>query len=142
MVEAVGLPCVIKPTTLSGSQGVLRADTADEAVAVAARVRRIATAAGVDPDAPLLVERFAPGPEVAVEGLMVSGDLRRLAVFDKPDPLDGPAFEETIYVTPSRLGAERRGGRARRHRRPPPQPSGWSRARCTPSCACTTGGPR
>ena len=103
VATAVGLPCVIKPTTLSGSQGVLRADTAEEAVTVAARVRRIATAAGVDPGEPLLVERFAPGPEVAVEGLVVTGELRVLAVFDKPDPLDGPAFEETIYVTPSRL---------------------------------------
>jgi biotin carboxylase len=103
VVGAVGLPCVIKPTTLSGSQGVLRADTPDEALAVVRRVRRIAEAAGVDPGAPLLVERFAPGPEVAVEGLLVSGELRTLAVFDKPDPLDGPAFEETIYVTPTRL---------------------------------------
>ena len=103
VVAAVGLPCVIKPATLSGSQGVLRADTPDEAVAAAARVRRIATAAGVDPEAPLLVERFVPGPEVAVEGLVVAGELRALAVFDKPDPMDGPAFEETIYVTPSRL---------------------------------------
>jgi biotin carboxylase len=105
VAAAVGLPCVIKPTTLSGSQGVLRADTVDEAVVAAARVRRIATAAGVDPEAPLLVERFAPGPEVAVEGLVVAGELRPLAVFDKPDPLDGPAFEETIYVTPSRLAS-------------------------------------
>ncbi len=103
VVGAVGLPCVIKPTTLSGSQGVLRADTVAEAQAVAERVRHIATAAGVDPAAALLVEQFAPGPEVAVEGLMVTGELRALAVFDKPDPLDGPAFEETIYVTPSRL---------------------------------------
>jgi biotin carboxylase len=105
VVGAVGLPVVIKPTTLSASQGVLRADTIEEALSVAQRVRRIATAAGVDPGAPLLVERFAPGPEVALEGLMVSGQLRMLAVFDKPDPLDGPAFEETIYVTPSRLEA-------------------------------------
>ncbi|HVA03307.1 MAG TPA: ATP-grasp domain-containing protein [Acidimicrobiales bacterium] len=104
IVGIVGLPCVIKPTTLAGSQGVLRADTMSEAQAVAERVRRIATAAGVDPGAALLVERFAPGPEVAVEGLMVGGELRALAVFDKPDPLEGPAFEETIYVTPSRLG--------------------------------------
>jgi hypothetical protein len=85
---------------------VLRADTPGEAVTVAARVRRIATAAGVDPGAPLLIERFAPGPEVAVEGLLVAGELRPLAVFDKPDPLDGPAFEETIYVTPSRLSPD------------------------------------
>ncbi len=94
---------MIKPTSLSGSQGVLRADTVADAMAVVARVRRIATAAGVDPGAALLVEHFVPGPEVAVEGLMVGGELRALAVFDKPDPLDGPAFEETIYVTPSRL---------------------------------------
>jgi biotin carboxylase len=103
VARAVGLPCVIKPTTLAGSQGVLRADTPDNALSVAARVRGIATAAGVGASAPLLVERFAPGPEVAVEGLVLSGELRVLAVFDKPDPLDGPAFEETIYVTPSRL---------------------------------------
>ena len=103
VVGALGLPCVIKPTTLSGSQGVLRADTPEQAVAVAGRVRRIATGAGVDPGSPLVVERFAPGPEVAVEGLLVSGQFRALAVFDKPDPLEGPAFEETIYVTPSRL---------------------------------------
>jgi biotin carboxylase len=102
-VARVGLPCVIKPTTLSGSQGVLRADTADEAVVVARRVRAIAVSAGVAADAPLLVERFSPGAEVAVEGLLVAGELHALAVFDKPDPLDGPAFEETIYVTPSRL---------------------------------------
>jgi len=103
VATSVGLPCVIKPTTLSGSQAVLRADTPEQAVSTAARVRRIATGAGVDPDAPLLVERFAAGPEVAVEGLVVAGELRTLAVFDKPDPLDGPAFEETLYVTPSRL---------------------------------------
>jgi biotin carboxylase len=100
---AVGLPCVIKPTTLSASQGVLRADGVVEARAVAARVRRIADAAGVDPTAPLLVEGFVPGPEVALEGLLVAGTLHVLALFDKPDPLDGPAFAETLYVTPSRL---------------------------------------
>jgi biotin carboxylase len=106
VVGALGLPCVIKPATLSGSQGVLRADTPEQAVTVAARVRRIATGAGVDPGSPLLVERFAPGPEVAVEGLVVSGQFQALAVFDKPDPLEGPAFEETIYVTPSRLAPD------------------------------------
>jgi biotin carboxylase len=101
----IGFPCVIKPATLSASQGVLRADDADDALVTAARVRSIATSAGVDPAAPLLVERFVPGAEVAVEGLVVSGDLQVLAIFDKPDPLDGPAFEETIYVTPTRLSA-------------------------------------
>jgi biotin carboxylase len=105
LVTEIGLPCVIKPTTLSGSQGVLRADTVDEAVAVIERVRRIASDATGGADTSLLVERFVPGPEVAVEGLLTDGDLTVLAVFDKPDPLDGPAFEETIYVTPSRLGS-------------------------------------
>ncbi|HLX89157.1 MAG TPA: ATP-grasp domain-containing protein [Acidimicrobiales bacterium] len=104
--RALGFPCVVKPATLSGSQGVLRADDEAGVVAAATRVRRIATAVGVDPDAPLLLERFVPGPEVAVEGLLRAGELEVLAVFDKPDPLDGPAFEETIYVTPSRLPAE------------------------------------
>jgi biotin carboxylase len=106
VVDAIGPPCVIKPTTLAASQGVVRVDDVDAADDVVARVRRIAAGAGADPDAPLLVERFAPGPEVAVEGLLVDGDLVVLAVFDKPDPLDGPYFEETIYVTPSRLGAD------------------------------------
>jgi biotin carboxylase len=99
----VGLPCVIKPTTLSGSQGVIRADTPEDAVSVAQRVRAIARGEGVGDDAPLLVEGFAPGPEVAVEAVLTSGALTTLAVFDKPEPLDGPFFEESIYVTPSRL---------------------------------------
>jgi biotin carboxylase len=77
----------------------------EDAVAVVERVRRISATAGCDGDQPLLVERFVPGPEVAVEGLLTDGELTVLAVFDKPDPLDGPAFEETIYVTPSRLAA-------------------------------------
>jgi biotin carboxylase len=103
LVETIGLPCVLKPTTLSASQGVLRADTTAQAIAVVDRVRGIAARATGDPAAPLLIESFVPGPEVAVEGLLTDGELSVLAVFDKPDPLDGPAFEETIYVTPSRL---------------------------------------
>jgi biotin carboxylase len=105
VVETIGLPCVIKPRTLSASQGVLRADTTEGAIAVVGRVRAIAACATDDGHPTLLVERFVPGPEVAVEGLLTDGDLSVLAVFDKPDPLDGPAFEETIYVTPSRLAA-------------------------------------
>lgn len=101
--ERVGLPCVVKPTSRSGSQGVLRADTVAEAVEAAARTRAIVAAAGDDPDQPLLVEAFAPGAEVAVEGLLRRGALEVLAVFDKPDHPDGPTFEETVYVTPSRL---------------------------------------
>lgn len=99
----VGLPCVVKPVTRSGSQGVIRAETPEEAVAVAHRVRAIVAAAGDDAAQPLLVEAFAPGAEVAVEALLRRGELEVLAVFDKPDHPDGPTYAETLYVTPSRL---------------------------------------
>lgn len=102
VVDAVGFPCVVKPTTLSASQGVLRADSLGELTSAVDRVSRIAVEAGAA-GLPLLVERFVSGPEVAVEGLLTDGSLDVLAVFDKPDPLEGPAFEETLYVTPSRL---------------------------------------
>ncbi len=100
----VGLPCVVKPVVLSGSRGVIRADTADAAVVAARRARQILVAAGEDPNGPLLVERFVAGREVAVEGLLVDGALHVLAIFDKPEPMDGPFFEETMLVTPTRLG--------------------------------------
>ena len=96
---APGFPCVVKPVGLSASRGVIRADDQPSLDAAAARARRIAG----DDRATLVVERFIAGAEVAIEGLLVAGALRVLAVFDKPDPLDGPYFEETIYVTPSRL---------------------------------------
>lgn len=99
----VGLPCVVKPVSLSASTGVIRADTAADAVAAEARVRAIVAHHGGDPRQALLVERFLPGCEVAVEGLLRRGHLEVLALFDKPDPLDGPYFAETLYVTPSRL---------------------------------------
>jgi len=98
-----GLPCVIKPLSLSGSRGVIRADNPRQAEAAAKRVRAIMAAAGEPADAPLLFESYLPGVEVAVEGLLHSGRLQLLAIFDKPDPLEGPYFEETLYVTPSRL---------------------------------------
>lgn len=103
LARVVGLPCVVKPCSLSASRGVIRADDPQGAVIAAARVRAILTDAGEDPDGRVLVERFVPGAEVAVEGLLQDAMLRVLAVFDKPDPLDGPYFEETLYVTPSRL---------------------------------------
>lgn len=106
LAAEVGLPCVVKPVSLSGSRGVIRADDREAAVVAAKRVRAILADAGEDPDAPLLVERYIPGDEVAVEGLLRGGTLEPLAVFDKPDPLEGPYFEETIYVTPSRLPPE------------------------------------
>ena len=99
----VGLPCVVKPVSLSGSRGVIRANDLDEVRAAVARVRSILIAAGRPAVEPLLLEAYVPGVEVAVEGLMRDGVLELLAIFDKPDPLEGPYFEETLYVTPSRL---------------------------------------
>ena len=104
-VRATGLPCVVKPLSLSGSRGVIRANDCDQARAAVNRVRGILAAAGHRDDAPLLLESYLPGAEVAVEGLLRSGRLEILAIFDKPDPLEGPYFEETLYVTPSRSGA-------------------------------------
>jgi biotin carboxylase len=105
----VTYPCVLKPTILAASRGVIRAD--DEAGFVVA-FRRIAAilrtpevAAHGEAAEQILVEGFIPGREVALEGLLVDGELTVLALFDKPDPLDGPFFEETLYVTPSRLPA-------------------------------------
>ena len=101
--ERLGFPVVVKPVSLSASQGVIRVDRAGDMPATVKRIRSITRAQGRDPDEPLVVERFIPGAEVAVEGLVRGGSLEILAIFDKPDPLDGPFFEETIYVTPSRL---------------------------------------
>jgi biotin carboxylase len=96
--DAPAFPCVVKATTLSGSRGVIRANDTGELETALERVRAIA-GAGSD----VLVEAYVPGAEVAVEGLLDAGTLYVLAIFDKPDPLEGPYFEETIYVTPSRL---------------------------------------
>ena len=93
----IGYPCVVKPVSRSASQGVIRVDDAGQAEAAETRIRAII---GNDWE-PLLVEGYVPGAEVAVEGLLQGGELGVLAVFDKPDSMDGPFFEETIYVTPS-----------------------------------------
>lgn len=102
----LGYPVVVKPVSLSASQGVIRVDKAADMPKVVERIRSIVEANGRGPEDPLLVERFIAGAEVAVEGLVRGGSLEVLAIFDKPDPLDGPYFEETIYVTPSRLPAK------------------------------------
>jgi biotin carboxylase len=96
---------VVKPASLAASRGVIRADTVEDATAAAARVRQILTEVHGEKGTaePILVERYVPGDEVAVEGLLREGRLEILAVFDKPDPLVGPYFEETLYITPSRL---------------------------------------
>jgi biotin carboxylase len=101
----VPYPCVVKPVALAASRGVIRADGPSEFVAAFQRAVKIAGAAGsTRGDAPLvLVESYIPGFEVALEGLLIHGELRTLAILDKPDPLVGPFFEETLFVTPSRL---------------------------------------
>ncbi|HEU5374848.1 MAG TPA: ATP-grasp domain-containing protein [Ktedonobacteraceae bacterium] len=100
----VRYPCVVKPLRLSGSRGVIRANNASEFVAAFLRLKRLLLSEGnSEHETSLLVEDFIPGCEVALEGILTAGQLKVLALFDKPDPLDGPFFEETIYVTPSRL---------------------------------------
>ena len=109
-VAAVGFPAVLKPARLAMGRGVIRADDAEGARESERRIRKIMAAAGDDPAAPLLIEEYVPGVEVAVEALLRNGRMETLAVFDKPDPLEGPYFEETIYVTPSRLPADAHAG--------------------------------
>lgn len=100
-------PCVVKPLLLSGSRGVMRANDPAEFQAAFQRLARMLNSMQRMPGSTrILVESFIPGFEVAVEGLLDQGRLHVLALFDKPDPLDGPFFEETIYVTPSRLPEE------------------------------------
>ncbi len=104
LAHQIEYPCVVKPTLLSGSRGVIRADDPEQFIAAFERVQRIIASDGADLErAVILVESYVPGFEVALEGLLTGGELQVLALFDKPDPLDGPFFEETIYVTPSRL---------------------------------------
>jgi formate-dependent phosphoribosylglycinamide formyltransferase (GAR transformylase) len=104
----ISYPCVLKPLSLSASQGVVRANNREEFLAAVAKIRALLASpeilatreANLDQ---LLVEGYIPGRELAVEGLLANGELRLSAIFDKPDPLTGPYFEETTYVTPSRL---------------------------------------
>lgn len=99
---APGFPLVVKARRLNASRGVIRADDTDQLARALKQVQRIQALVQRDKDA-LLVERFIPGVEVALDGVLSNGALRVLAVFDKPDPLDGPYFEETLFITPSRL---------------------------------------
>jgi biotin carboxylase len=107
----VSYPCVVKPVFLSTSRGVMRADNAEQFAQVVKRLDRIVSEPKIARRGGVLArealaEEFIPGFEVAIEGLLSDGEFRMLAIFDKPDPLDGPFFEETIYVTPSRLGRD------------------------------------
>jgi len=104
IARRVSFPCVLKPLALAASRGVIRADDPEQ---LARAFRRVAALLGREggpepASGGILVESYIPGREVAVEGLLAGGTLRALAIFDKPDPLEGPLFEESIYVTPSR----------------------------------------
>ena len=109
VADRLRFPCVVKPLGLSGSRGVMRADSVEEFEAALVRVRELLLrpeirALRAPEHDEVIVEGFIAGREYAIEGLLDHGALRVLAIFDKPDPLDGPFFEETIYVTPTALG--------------------------------------
>ena len=111
VLSRVQFPCVVKPLRLAASQGVIRANNPEEFQAAVGRIATLLKSPEIQVTHEeeldrLLVERYIPGGEVAVEGLLTRGNLRILGIFDKPDPLEGPYFEETIYVTPSRLPDE------------------------------------
>ena len=105
----VRFPCIIKPLSLSASRGVIRANTPAEFIEAFQRTAKLIRTLQKSEEPPaqyLLVEDYIPGIEVALEGILLAGELKTLALFDKPDPLEGPFFEETLYVTPSRLSME------------------------------------
>lgn len=104
LLAGLKFPVVVKARRLSGSRGVIRADDFEELVRAVNRVGAIQFRADRDAqELGLIIEDFIPGREYALEGTLARGELTTLALFDKPDPLDGPYFEETLYVTPSRL---------------------------------------
>src|SRR5262249_5577263 len=106
----VRYPCVVKPLSLSASQGVMRADNREDFLAAISRLKNLLERPELRSQREMdltqaLAEGYIRGSEVAVEGILVEGELKLLAIFEKPDPLEGPFFEETIYLTPPRLGA-------------------------------------
>lgn len=110
LAASVSFPCVVKPLALSASRGVMRADDSDAFCAALERLRALLLQPDIRAERNpahdwILIEGFIPGREFALEGLLTDGHLQTLALFDKPDPLDGPFFEETIYLTPSTLPA-------------------------------------
>ena len=131
-------PCVLKPLALSASRGVMRANTPEEFVKAFWRLRALLETPAIrlqhdEVHDAILVEKFIPGFEVALEGLLTAGRLQVLALFDKPDPLDGPFFEETLYITPSRLQAETQDAITAVRSRPRTRWA-WCTARSTRSC--------
>lgn len=105
VADRLRFPCVVKPAALSASRGVMRADTPDDLARALSRLDALLSAPDIavlrDPENDtIVIEGYVPGREYALEGLLIRGTLHVLAIFDKPDPLEGPVFEETIYVTP------------------------------------------
>ena len=136
---SLAYPVVVKPLALSGSQGVIRADDAESLAQAMDRVSRLlrTTDMAIERENAheyVLIETFIPGKEYAVEGVLTDGAFQVFTIFDKPDSLDGPFFEETIYVTPSRASPRRRKRSSVRS----PRRSGFSdyvMVPCTPSVA-------
>jgi biotin carboxylase len=112
-LAAVEYPVVVKPLDQAASRGVIRVDDEAQLLAAGQRIRSMLRSdpqcAAPAESIPLLVEEFVAGPEVAVEALLVAGEMRLLAVYDKPEPLEGPFFEETIYTIPTGLASARQG---------------------------------
>ena len=107
-LEGLVFPCVVKPLSLSASRGVIRADTQAQVLTACARIQAILAGESLHDEfaaSHVLIEKFVRGHEVALEGLLKGGRLEVLAIFDKPDPMEGPFFEETYYITPSRHSA-------------------------------------
>ena len=110
VVHQVTYPCVVKPLALAASRGVIRANTPIELESACDRLRRLLQdtdirALGDSANEAVLIEEYVPGSEYALEGLVTNGEFSALAVFEKPEPLEGPFFEESIYVTPPRRKA-------------------------------------
>ena len=83
-------PCVIKPLNLSASKGVIRANNADEFITACERTKKIIADASDEFERNhVLIEDYIDGIEVAFEGYLHEGQLYKLVLFDKPDPLIG-----------------------------------------------------
>ena len=101
----VSFPCVAKPLSLSASRGVIRCESRGELLGAVARIRQMLSAETLEGEHAILVEEYLSGDEYSVEALLHDGQLEVIAIFEKPEPMTGPFFEETIYVTPPRVDA-------------------------------------
>ena len=111
IVTEISFPCVLKPTFLSASQGVIRADNVSEfcisfEILSGLLSQEEMKIQGGDQANWILVEEYISGKEVSIEGIVNEGKLKELAIFDKPEPLEGPTFPETIFITPALLSEQ------------------------------------